>query len=146
MSRLTALECVGLNDLCTLDIICKTSNDRKRELEQQDFYGNTALLKACYSGKLKMVSTLLRFGADVKAVNYYGQNALTLATYANNLDLIKELLRWCPYKEFNKSTLTPAICVATMFGYWTIQKFYIELDPYHFEDIQTAHVLFTKTK
>lgn len=68
-----------------------------------------------------------------------GQNALTLATCSGNMDLIRELLRYCSYKEFNNSTLTPALCVATMRQNWSLVKFYKDLDNHNSEDIQTAH-------
>ncbi|KAL9913903.1 plutonium [Glossina fuscipes fuscipes] len=137
MAGLTALACVGQNDLLALRKVC----NRQEERERKDFYGNTALLKACYLGRLEAALILLRSGADVKAANYCGQNALTLATYANNRELVYELLRWCTYKEFNQLTLTPPICVATMLGHWPLQKFYKELDRHNYEYIQTAHGL-----
>lgn len=68
-----------------------------------------------------------------------GQNALTLATCSGNMDLIRELLRYCTYKEFNNTTLMPALCVATMRQNWPLVKFYKELDPQNSDDIQTAH-------
>ncbi|XP_037825659.1 DNA replication inhibitor plutonium [Lucilia sericata] len=141
MAKLTALACVSQNDICSLRIVCTMARDKKHELEQSDYYGNTALLKACYLGSLEAVITLLQFGADIKAVNHYGQNALTLATCSGNIKLICELLRCCSYKEFNKTTLTPALCVATLRQNWQLVKFYKELDRYNSEDIQTAHGL-----
>ncbi|XP_005186354.1 DNA replication inhibitor plutonium [Musca domestica] len=142
MSKINALTCVQQNDICSLRIVCTMAGDNKKhELEEVDCYGNTALLKACYLGKLEAAITLLQFGANVRAVNHYGQNALTLATCSGNMDLIRELLRYCSYKEFNNSTLTPALCVATMRQNWSLVKFYKDLDNHNSEDIQTAHGL-----
>lgn len=67
-----ALTCVTQNDICSLRIVCTMARDKKHELEETDYYGNTALLKACFMGRLEAVLTLLQFGADVKAVNHYG--------------------------------------------------------------------------
>lgn len=69
----TALTCVGQNDICSLRIVCTMARDKRHELEEVDCYGNTALLKACYMGKLEAAITLLQFGANVKVVNHYGK-------------------------------------------------------------------------
>lgn len=55
------------------------------------------------------------------------------------MQIICELLRRCSYNEFNKTTLTPALCVATFKQNWQLVKFFKELDRYHTDDIQTAH-------
>uniref|UniRef100_A0A1L8ECV1 Putative dna replication inhibitor plutonium n=1 Tax=Haematobia irritans TaxID=7368 RepID=A0A1L8ECV1_HAEIR len=141
MSKISALACVGQNDICSLRIVCTMAREKKHELEEVDLYGNTALLKACYMGNLEAVITLLQFGANVKAVNHFGQNALTLATCSGSIDIIRELLRYCTYKEFNNSTLTPALCVATMLEKWELVKFFKDLEVDNDDDIQTAHGL-----
>ena len=64
---------------------------------------------------------------------------MTLATYCGNYQLIYELLRYCPYKEFNKTTLTPALCVAMLRNNWSLVNFFKELDRHQSFYIQTAH-------
>lgn len=70
---------------------------------------------------------------------FLGQNALTLATFYGDIKLICELLRYCSYKEFNKTTLTPALCVAALRKNWTLVTFFKELDRHQSYYIQTAH-------
>lgn len=104
-----------------------------------DQYGNTALLKACHLGRFDCARILLEFGANIYAINYCGQNALTLATFAGNLRLVLELLRHRTYQDFNKSSLMPAVCVATMRKHKAIEDHFLRLDPNGVEDIQTVH-------
>lgn len=73
-----ALTCVDQNDICSLRIVCTTAHDKKEELERTDYYGNTALLKACYLGRMEAALTLLHFGANIKAVNHYGKFKLKM--------------------------------------------------------------------
>uniref|UniRef100_A0A1A9VAX8 Uncharacterized protein n=1 Tax=Glossina austeni TaxID=7395 RepID=A0A1A9VAX8_GLOAU len=138
MAGLTALACVGQNDLLALRKVCTVLYNNN--VNEKIITVKYRFIKSLLFG-LEAALILLRSGADVKATNYYGQNALTLATYANNRELIHELLRWCTYKESNRNTLTPPICVATMLGLWPLQKFYKELDRHNYEYIQTAHGL-----
>nr|BAD72921.1 plu [Drosophila sechellia] len=115
MGEINALSCVGQDDVVSLRIVCTMARDgRQHNLEDVDMYGNTALLKACYLGRFECACTLLEFGANIFAMNYFGQNALTLATYAGHLNLVKELLRRRSYKDFNLSSMIPALCVATL--------------------------------
>lgn len=123
----------------SLRMICTQSLNRTSDIEELDQYGNTALLKACYLGKFECARILLDFGANIHAINYCGQNALTLATYAGNLRLILELLRHRTYQDFNKSSLMPAACVATLRHHKAIEDYFLRIDPSGIEDIQTVH-------
>ncbi|KAH8400733.1 hypothetical protein KR009_000679, partial [Drosophila setifemur] len=130
-----ALSCVGQNDIVSLRIVCTVSGN----LEEVDSYGNTALLKACYLGGFECAKTLLEFQANIYAINYFGQNALTLATYAGHLPLVKELLRRRSYKEFNLSSMIPALCVAIMQKHSHLEEFFRRLDPEGVSAIHTVH-------
>ena len=64
---------------------------------------------------------------------------MTLATYCGNFELIYELLRYCPYNEFNNTTLTPALCVAMLRNNLALVNFFKGLDRHRSYYIQTAH-------
>lgn len=136
-----ALSCVGQDDLVTLRIVCTMAQNKRNKLslEDVDDYGNTPLLKACYLGRSDCARTLLHFGANIFAVNYFGQNALTLATCAGNLPLVQELLCRRSYKDFNRSSLIPALCVAVMKKHADLEKYFIGLDPVGVHTTQTVH-------
>ncbi|KAH8301502.1 hypothetical protein KR059_004830, partial [Drosophila kikkawai] len=134
----SALSCVGQDDVVSLRIVCTLARD-KHDLEQLDSYGNTALLKACYLGRLECARTLLEFGGNIFAINYFGQNALTLATYAGHLPLVQELLRRRSYKDFNLSSLIPALCVATVQKHADLELFFAQLDPGGVKETHTVH-------
>ncbi|XP_034652483.1 DNA replication inhibitor plutonium [Drosophila subobscura] len=140
MPGLNALNCVGQNDLVSLRIICTMARNREYNVEDLDMYGNTALLKACYLGRLECACTLLEFGANIYAVNYFGQNALTLATYSGCYPLVRELLHRRSYKDFNLSSLIPASCVAAMQNHVDIEEYFMKIDPSGVHD-QTVHGL-----
>lgn len=123
----------------SLRIICSKARNHQYNIEEMDMYGNTALLKACYMGKLECARILLDFGADIYAINYFGQNALTLATYAGHMQLVLELLRHRTYQDFNLSSLIPAICVATMQQHTILKDYFKHLDPRGAEDLHTVH-------
>ncbi|XP_017093690.2 DNA replication inhibitor plutonium [Drosophila bipectinata] len=143
MGELNALSCVGQNDLVSLRIVCTLAQNKRNKLslEDMDGYGNTALLKACYLGRFECARTLLHFGANIFAVNYFGQNALTLATCAGHLPLVQELLCRRSYKDFNRSSLIPALCVAVMKKHADLEKYFIGLDPVGVHSTQTVHGL-----
>ncbi|KAH8389297.1 hypothetical protein KR200_010972, partial [Drosophila serrata] len=134
-----ALSCVAQDDVVSLRIVCTMARDKHNSLEQLDCYGNTALLKACYLGRFECARTLLEFGGNIFAINYFGQNALTLATYAGHLSLVQELLRRRSYKDFNLSSLIPAICVATVQKHADLEQFFAQLDPNGVQETQTVH-------
>nr|AAO17653.1 PLU [Drosophila saltans] len=136
---MNALNCVSQDDVVSLRIICSLSQEYN--MEEVDQYGNTALLKACYLGRFECARTLLDFGANIYAVNYFGQNALTLATYAGHLQLVLELLRRRSYKDFNLSSLIPAICVAVMRQHFALEQHFQQLDHAGVRDLQTVHGL-----
>ncbi|KAH8298436.1 hypothetical protein KR044_002977, partial [Drosophila immigrans] len=137
--RLSALSCVAQDDVVSLRIICSQARNYQQNIEDLDKYGNTALLKACYMGRFECARILLDFGADIRAVNYFGQNALTLATYTGHLPLVSELLRYRSYKDFNLSSLIPAICVAAMRQHKTLEEYFRRLEPKAVQDLQTVH-------
>ncbi|XP_070068563.1 DNA replication inhibitor plutonium [Drosophila takahashii] len=142
MGEINALGCVGQDDIVSLRIVCTMARDgRQYNLEEVDSYGNTALLKACYLGRFECARTLLEFGGNIFAINYFGQNALTLASYAGHLPLVKELLRWRTYKDFNLSSMIPALCVATMQKHSALEAFFTQLDPMGVQEIHTVHGL-----
>ncbi|XP_067628793.1 DNA replication inhibitor plutonium [Eurosta solidaginis] len=114
------------------------NNPKQLDLEEADFYGNTPLLKACYMGKGEHVRLLIRYGASLTAINYLGQNALTLATYAGSLDVIRLLLRYRSYSDFNKSSIVPALCVATLRQNKKLIEFFRRFSAPE-EEVQTAH-------
>ncbi|KAH8258256.1 hypothetical protein KR038_008758, partial [Drosophila bunnanda] len=134
-----ALSCVSQDDVVSLRIVCTMARDKHDNLEQLDSYGNTALLKACFLGRFECARTLLEFGGNIFALNYFGQNALTLATYAGHLPLVQELLRRRSYKDFNLSSLIPAICVATVQKHTALEQFFAQLDPNGVRETQTVH-------
>ncbi|KAH8270765.1 hypothetical protein KR018_000623, partial [Drosophila ironensis] len=136
-----AFACVSQDDIVSLRIVCTMARNKEHNLEELDSYGNTALLKACYLGKFECARTLLEFGANIFAVNYFGQNCLTLATYAGHLGLVQELLCRRSYKDFNRSSLIPALCVAIMENHVPLQRFFQGLDPQAQLNIQTVHGL-----
>ncbi|XP_020802913.1 DNA replication inhibitor plutonium [Drosophila serrata] len=144
MTEINALSCVAQDDVVSLRIVCTMARDKHNSLEQLDCYGNTALLKACYLGRFECARTLLEFGGNIFAVNYFGQNALTLATYAGHLSLVQELLRRRSYKDFNLSSLIPAICVATVQKHADLEQFFVQLDPNGVQETQTVHGLGVK--
>nr|AAO17638.1 PLU [Drosophila funebris] len=139
--HVNALNCVGQDDVVSLRIICSQARNYQYNIEELDIYGNTALLKACYMGRLECARILLDFGADIHAINYFGQNALTLATYAGNLQLVLELLRYRTYQDFNLSSLIPAICVATLRQNKALEEYFKRLDPAGSQDLHTVHGL-----
>ncbi|EDX07886.1 DNA replication inhibitor plutonium [Drosophila simulans] len=142
MGEINALSCVGQDDVVSLRIVCTMARDgRQHNLEDVDMYGNTALLKACYLGRFECARTLLEFGANIFAMNYFGQNALTLATYAGHLTLVKELLRRRSYKDFNLSSMIPALCVATLQKHSALVAYFTQLDPRGVQETQTVHGL-----
>ncbi|XP_052840707.1 DNA replication inhibitor plutonium [Drosophila gunungcola] len=130
MGEMNALSFVGQDDIVSLRIICSKARDGKQySLEEVDSYGNTALLKACYLGRIECALTLLDFGGNIYAINYFGQNALTLASYSGHLPLVKELLRRRSYKDFNMSSMIPALCVAVIEKHTALEEFFTQLDP-----------------
>ncbi|XP_017073076.1 DNA replication inhibitor plutonium [Drosophila eugracilis] len=142
MGEINALSCVGQDDIVSLRIICTMARDKKQyNIEEVDMYGNTALLKACYLGRYDCACTLLEFGANIFAINYFGQNALTLASYVGHLPMVKELLKRRTYKDFNLSSMIPALCVAIMQKHSALEAFFIQLDPKGAKDIHTVHGL-----
>ncbi|EDW74863.1 plutonium [Drosophila willistoni] len=136
---MNALSCVAQDDVVSLRIIC--SLPQEYNIEEVDHYGNTALLKACFLGRLECARTLLDLEANIYAVNYFGQNALTLATYEGHLPLVHELLRRRSYKDFNLSSLIPAIFVAVMRQHYTLELHFQKMDPAGVHDLQTVHGL-----
>jgi ankyrin repeat protein len=60
-------------------------------IHDKDAAGTPALLKACETGNLEIVSYLLDHNADIKAVNQYGQTAFLYACYCGNLTIAKYL-------------------------------------------------------
>jgi len=118
---------------------------RQYNLEEVDSYGNTALLKACYLGRLDCARTLLEFGGNIFAMNYFGQNALTLASYAGHLPLVKELLRRRSYMDFNLSSMIPALSVAVMQKHSALEAYFTQLDPQGVQETQTVHGKYIKT-
>ncbi|KAH8254779.1 hypothetical protein KR032_012092 [Drosophila birchii] len=141
MHIILALSCVAQDDVVSLRIVCTMARDRHDNLEQLDSYGNTALLKACYLGRFECARTILGFGGNIFAINYFGQNALTLATYAGHLPLVQELLRRRSYKDFNLSSLIPAMCVATVQKHADLEQFFARLDPNGVHETQTYIIL-----
>ncbi|EDV98302.1 DNA replication inhibitor plutonium isoform X2 [Drosophila grimshawi] len=137
----SALSCVGEDDVISLRIICTLARNRQYNLEELDKYGNTALLKACYLGKLECACTLLEFGANIYVVNYFGQNALTLATHSGHFQLVLELLRRRTYQDFNLSSLIPAVCVAAMRQHSLLENYFMSIDPLGTKDLHTVHGL-----
>ncbi|XP_062134103.1 DNA replication inhibitor plutonium [Drosophila sulfurigaster albostrigata] len=136
---ITALFCVAQDDVVSLRILCSQARSYQQNIDELDMYGNTALLKACYMGRYECARVLLDFGADIHAVNYFGQNALTLATFAGHLPLVSELLRHRTYKDFNLSSLIPAICVATMQQHASLEDYFRRLEPKGIQDLHTVH-------
>ncbi|KAH8355345.1 hypothetical protein KR093_011505, partial [Drosophila rubida] len=134
-----ALNCVAQDDAVSLRIICSQADNYQQNIDDLDMYGNTALLKACYMGRFECARILLDFGADIHAVNYFGQNALTLATYAGHLVLVTELLRYRTYKDFNLSSLIPAICVAAMRKHKALEDYFRSLEAKGAQDLHTVH-------
>ncbi|XP_017483468.1 PREDICTED: DNA replication inhibitor plutonium [Rhagoletis zephyria] len=118
----------------------RKSNREELELEETDDYGNTPLLKACFMGKPEHAEVLIRYGANLKAINYLGQNALTMATYAGSLEVVRLLLRFRSYSDFNKSSILPALCVACLRQNKTLIDFYKRFTTTE-EEVKTAHGL-----
>lgn len=106
-----------------------------RQLETVDYYGNTALLKACFLGNLDAVRVLLSFSANLYAVNYFGQNALTLATYAGSLEVVCELLKHRSFTDFTLSSMIPPICVAVLKGHQHLMTFFESMHPVSFRSV-----------
>nr|AAO17641.1 PLU [Drosophila hydei] len=138
---MSALSCVTENDILSLRIICKIEANQQYKIEEVDKYGNTALLKSCYLGRLECALILLEFGANIYAVNYFGQNALTLASYCGNMQLVLELLHRRSYQDFNLSSLLPAVCVASMRQHKALVKYFMNLDPIGTPNLRTVHGL-----
>ncbi|XP_017960522.1 DNA replication inhibitor plutonium [Drosophila navojoa] len=138
---MSALSCVTSNDVMALRTICTVEPNPQYNIEEVDMYGNTALLKSCYLGRLECARTLLEFGANIYAVNYFGQNALTLASYAGNLQLVLELLLRRPYQDFNLSSLIPAVCVAAMRQHKVLVEYFMTIDPIGTPNLRTVHGL-----
>ncbi|XP_055840255.1 DNA replication inhibitor plutonium [Episyrphus balteatus] len=121
------------NDTDRLLEACATCTPQ--QLEAVDFYGNTALLKACYLGNLEAVQVLLSFNVNLHAINYFGQNALTLAAYAGSLGVVCELLKYRSYTDFTLSSMIPPICVAVLKGHKNLMAFFENMHPMSFRSV-----------
>lgn len=90
----------------------KTKKDYN--IEKNDSYGNTPLLKACYLGETKSVHYLLDYGANVAAINSCGQTTLNLAIWSGIPELVELILSKRSYKDFAQASFIPPISVAEL--------------------------------
>ena len=75
-ARSTTLHCgVAANDVETIEVLLKAGVDPNKA----DQYGETPLMKAARSSKLKVIECLLRAGSDKNAVANDGRTALDFA-------------------------------------------------------------------
>ena len=75
-----------------MDEVVKLLIENGTNLDEEDDYGNTALVKAVSAGRLDIAKLLIENGANLDAKNYKGDTALITAAYNGCVDIVEELI------------------------------------------------------
>lgn len=66
--------------------------DHGADIDKENEFGNTALNRAAFNGRINMIRTLFNRGANIDYKNIYGTTALIVASRKNQVDAVRELL------------------------------------------------------
>lgn len=92
---------------------------------------STALHRACKTGNLSKVISLLQAGEDINGLNNYSETPLKVASAKGFFEIVKVLLNhapdinYCPAQRINSYT-EPALCAAVRGGYSEVVRALID--------------------